>query len=160
MILLIIGEHSGYWSQYKGQYEHWRFSDGFTQGWDDAYWFFTQEEYTSTSIPELGFPGQWCKRRLSGHVKEKGSSNNLWEYGEQGCMSSICIHLLIYSSFLEHGFKQGVKAASSSFLSTYWYRTNERWNIMMKDKHALLVILNRFGKLTLRIRLRNRGRDA
>src|SRR5882762_11071531 len=38
--ILWIGEHIAYWSRYPSNYEHWRFSEGFYRGWDDAYTFF------------------------------------------------------------------------------------------------------------------------
>lgn len=83
-VVLTIGaaQHSGYWSQYPGNYEHWRFSEGFMQGWDDAWSFFTSVSMLppSASVPELGFKGPWAKKRVQAHVAAKGG-NNLWEYG-------------------------------------------------------------------------------
>ena len=38
--LTVSGDHTVYWSQYPGKYEHWRFAEGFIRGWDDAYLFF------------------------------------------------------------------------------------------------------------------------
>ncbi|CAL1698881.1 unnamed protein product [Somion occarium] len=88
-----LGEHSSYWSQFPGKYEHWRFGDGFTLGWDDAWMFFSSVESLppSSPVPELGFKGPWTKRRLEQHVQEKGGGNALWEF--------------------EHGFSQGTIAA-------------------------------------------------
>lgn len=43
--LISIGEHTSHWSQYSGNYEHWRFADGFTQGWTDAYKFFGSSSF-------------------------------------------------------------------------------------------------------------------
>ncbi|KAI0667210.1 glycoside hydrolase [Trametes maxima] len=56
-----LNEHSGYWAQYPGDYEHWRFADGFTKGWDDAY------------------AGPWTKRRTHEHTVEKGHTS-VWEF--------------------------------------------------------------------------------
>lgn len=75
-----LADHSKYWDQYGGRYEHWRFSDGFERGWDDAFAFFMST--VGTSVSEIGFRGQWAKRAIPAHVKEKGKSGNLWEFGE------------------------------------------------------------------------------
>jgi glucan 1,3-beta-glucosidase len=79
------GQHQGYWSQYPGHYEHWRFDDGFLRGWDDAWLFFRSISNlpASSSIPELGFKGPWLKVRLGEHTAAKGTGN-LWEFGESG----------------------------------------------------------------------------
>lgn len=75
-------EHSKYWSQYPGKYDHTRFSDGFSQGWDDAWLFF--KSVTSlpkgATVPELGFRGPWVKARAHDYEKEKGSKS-IWEFG-------------------------------------------------------------------------------
>ena len=67
------GAHSGYWSQYPGHYEHQRFYDGFSTGWDDAVMF-------ASAGQELGFRGPWVKRRASEHVARRGDGN-VWEFG-------------------------------------------------------------------------------
>ncbi|KAI0367432.1 glycoside hydrolase [Pilatotrama ljubarskyi] len=85
-----LGEHSGYWQQYSGHYEHWRFADGFTEGWDDAYTFASLGQ--GAYMEEIGFVGPWKKRRVQQHVAEKGDSN-VWEY--------------------EHGFSQGLRAGAA-----------------------------------------------
>ncbi|KAH9848755.1 glycoside hydrolase, partial [Lenzites betulinus] len=89
-----LGEHSGYWQQFPGNYEHWRFAEGFTRGWDDAYLFASLAPSTrrGTYIEEIGFVGPWKKRRVSEHAAEKGGSN-LWEF--------------------EHGFAQGLRAGGA-----------------------------------------------
>ncbi|KAI5122109.1 hypothetical protein M0805_002231 [Coniferiporia weirii] len=92
-----LREHSAYWDQHKGHYEHWRFEDGFIEGWEDAYAFFSFD--LGRSIPEIGFKGQWAKKRAHKHSREKGHSNNIWEY--------------------EHGFSQGVGAAKFALMETY-----------------------------------------
>ncbi|THH00439.1 hypothetical protein EW026_g2083 [Hermanssonia centrifuga] len=87
-----LGQHSGYWSQYSGHYEHWRFSEGFIQGWDDNWMFFNSVSTLppTSPVPELGFKGPWMKRRIQEHIASKGNGN-IWEY--------------------EHGFLQGLLAA-------------------------------------------------
>ncbi|KAL1948719.1 hypothetical protein VTO73DRAFT_10525 [Trametes versicolor] len=91
-----LGEHVGYWQQYPGNYEHWRFADGFTGGWNDAYLFSTlaaQGAYAE----EIGFVGPWKKRRVREHIQEKGN-NSIWEF--------------------EHGFSQGLRAGSADLAAT------------------------------------------
>ncbi|KAF7791719.1 hypothetical protein EIP86_002743 [Pleurotus ostreatoroseus] len=84
--------HSGYWAQYPGNYDHAKFADGFVQGWEDAWVFFSSVSRLpqNSTVPELGFKGPWAKRRARDYAKERGS-NSLWEY--------------------EHGFGQGLMAA-------------------------------------------------
>ena len=72
------GEHEAYWSQYPGSYEHWRFNEGFVQGWDDAYAFFTSSG--GPVLPELGFRGAWLKIRERAHVADRGNGPRAWEY--------------------------------------------------------------------------------
>ncbi|KAI0765919.1 glycoside hydrolase [Trametes elegans] len=84
------GEHSSYWQQYPGHYEHWRFAEGFTRGWDDAV-LFASLAASGRYLEEIGFKGPWAKRRAGEHVAEKGDSN-LWEF--------------------EHGLAQGLRAAA------------------------------------------------
>lgn len=78
--------HQSYWGQHKSShgYEHWRFGMGFKQGWDDAFMFFNFRPSTVVEMPisELGFSGQWKKRRTHEHVSEKGNSKNVWEFGK------------------------------------------------------------------------------
>ncbi|GJE85411.1 glycoside hydrolase family 5 protein [Phanerochaete sordida] len=87
-----LAQHSGYWAQFPGNYEHWRFGDGFVRGWDDAWMFFRSISMLppDAPVPELGFTGPWAKIRAREHVAAKGASN-LWEF--------------------EHGFNQGVLEA-------------------------------------------------
>ncbi|CCM05837.1 uncharacterized protein FIBRA_08073 [Fibroporia radiculosa] len=94
-----LGEHTSFWSQYPGNYEHWRFSEGFLRGWEDAWIFFAQaSQQYATSVPELGFKGPWAKRRAQDHAATKGNAN-LWEF--------------------EHGLAQGVDAARADFAEVY-----------------------------------------
>lgn len=87
-----LAQHTGYWSQYPGNYEHWRFGEGFIRGWEDAWMFFKSVSMLppDASVPELGFTGPWTKIRVREHAAAKGSSN-LWEF--------------------EHGFNQGISTA-------------------------------------------------
>ncbi|OCH93989.1 glycoside hydrolase [Obba rivulosa] len=94
-----LNEHATYWKQYPGQYEHWRFGEGFIQGWDDAWTFLSASaSHPGAFMQELGFKGPWAKRRAQAHAREKGEGN-LWEF--------------------EHGFSQGTAAAAADFVSTY-----------------------------------------
>jgi aryl-phospho-beta-D-glucosidase BglC (GH1 family) len=91
-----LEQHTNWWKQYPGHYEHWRFSIGYEKGWDDAYRFFTTASVGHT-IPEIGFKGTLAKARAEEHVREKGSSN-IWEF--------------------EHGFKQGISGAREDIAKT------------------------------------------
>jgi len=86
-----LGDHTAYWSKFPGKYQHARFGEGFTLGWEDAYMFLTSNSHGHVS--ELGFIGAWARTRTTDH----GSS--FWEY--------------------HHGFKQGAAAARSDFREYY-----------------------------------------
>ena len=62
-----LGRHTQYWSAFKGHYEHWRFETGFRRGWDDAFLFLAfappQAAAAGAALSELGFKGQWVRRR-------------------------------------------------------------------------------------------------
>ncbi|KAI0044921.1 glycoside hydrolase family 5 protein [Auriscalpium vulgare] len=89
-----LGDHAGWWAKYPdGKYEHWRFAEGFAQGWEDAYVFLTSGS-PNGSAPEIGFKAAWAKRRATEHARTKGN-RNVWEY--------------------EHGLVQGIDAAKSDF---------------------------------------------
>lgn len=90
-------EHCAYWDRYNGDYEHWRFVDGFNEGWEDAYVFFSLT--IGQTVSEIGFKGQWAKRRAFAHGREKGHSGSIWEF--------------------EHGFSQGIGAAKQAMLDYY-----------------------------------------
>lgn len=77
-----VGAHCAWWdSQYPGDYEHWRFADGFIQGWDDAYTFFALSYGGAATVSEIGFKGAWAKRRAAEHARQKGDKG-LWEFGK------------------------------------------------------------------------------
>ncbi|KIJ59987.1 glycoside hydrolase family 5 protein [Hydnomerulius pinastri MD-312] len=94
-----IGQHTSYWTQYPGNYEHWRFEKGYSQGWEDAYRFLLNKDTSHAVVPELGFKGSWKKKRAHEHGTEDGFSGNLWEY--------------------EHGFEQAVGDARLDFQKAY-----------------------------------------
>ncbi|ETW83016.1 glycoside hydrolase family 5 protein [Heterobasidion irregulare TC 32-1] len=93
-----LSAHTGWWSKHPGHYEHWRFSEGFICGWNDAYMLFSSPPTRGGSIPEIGFKGAWAKRRAAAHARERGQGN-LWEY--------------------EHGITQGIDAAKADFVQNY-----------------------------------------
>ncbi|KZT07057.1 glycoside hydrolase family 5 protein [Laetiporus sulphureus 93-53] len=93
-----LGEHTAYWQQYPGHYEHERFGEGFIQGWEDAWVFLGAEPLASAPVSELGFKGPWAKRRAQEHARRQGEGN-IWEY--------------------EQGFMQGVTAARADFDAMY-----------------------------------------
>jgi glucan 1,3-beta-glucosidase len=82
----VQGEHEAYWSQYPGSYEHWRFKEGFIQGWDDAYAFFASAG--GPVLPELGYKGAWSKIRERSHVEIRGNGSCVWEYSEKRLVGS------------------------------------------------------------------------
>ncbi|EUC66853.1 glycoside hydrolase family 5 protein [Rhizoctonia solani AG-3 Rhs1AP] len=85
-----LDQHKNYWAS-RGTYnELWRFGDGYSTGWDDAILFLTFND-NGPSVSELGFRGEWLKRRIADHIRVRGKSENIWEF--------------------EHGFNQGFDAA-------------------------------------------------
>ncbi|TFK51862.1 glycoside hydrolase [Heliocybe sulcata] len=118
-----LAEHTSYWDQYPGNYEHFRFGDGFVQGWDDAYERFLCAGASSpVPVPELGFKGPWAKRRAEGYVRAKGGAGNVWEYGECFCCLWWCGHGFddgVDGVCVEHGLIQGVDAARRDFIQIY-----------------------------------------
>lgn len=81
-------QHRAYWTaKGGGNYEFWRFSDGFLQGWKDAFMFVTFPKGSTSS--ELGFRGEWLKRRTARHARDTGSSEFLWEFGELSELEQI-----------------------------------------------------------------------
>ncbi|KAK7031542.1 glucan 1,3-beta-glucosidase 3 [Favolaschia claudopus] len=85
-------DHTGYWSQFPGNYKHERFADGFSIGWGDAYAFLTSSSRLDRPVSELAFLGAWARSKTK-------DMSNFWEF--------------------EHGFKQGVRAARSDFQENY-----------------------------------------
>ncbi|KZT25264.1 glycoside hydrolase family 5 protein, partial [Neolentinus lepideus HHB14362 ss-1] len=100
----LVAGHVSYWDQYPGKYEHFRFGEGFAQGWDDAYEHFLCTEAGAGKgeggpVPELGFKGPWAKRRAEAYVRNKGGADHVWEY--------------------EHGVIAGIDAARRDFVEVY-----------------------------------------
>lgn len=112
---VLPAQHAAHWKQYPGQYEHWRFTDGFLDGWDDANRFANTEYGSTPFINEIGFKGHWARRRQANHAATKGSSANLWEYGMPYHFRA-CSHAderdTTDATCSEHGFMQGVDAAT------------------------------------------------
>lgn len=96
---LALAQHEDYWGRQGGMgYEHWRFERGFMQGWDDAFLFFSFKPNvpTETCVSELGFVGEWLKRRRMEHVSDNGDSPNIWEYGQFFNSRLIMMYILIF----------------------------------------------------------------
>ncbi|KAG8905061.1 Glucan 1,3-beta-glucosidase 3 [Tulasnella sp. 403] len=72
--------HTDYWTAKGGSYEFFRFEDGFSQGWEDAFLFITFPH--GTSMSELGFRGEWLKRRNARHARDRGASNFTWQFAQ------------------------------------------------------------------------------
>ncbi|WWD16555.1 hypothetical protein CI109_100982 [Kwoniella shandongensis] len=84
--------HTSYWQANGGSPDSTVYAPGFSQGWDDALIFLSAGHGNSTS--ELGFITQWAARRRVEYESHAGKKlgKAAWEW--------------------EHGFKQGVDAAS------------------------------------------------
>ena len=97
--------HNNYWKDKAPYHEPWRFEAGFCQGWDDGLLFFDFRR--GGSLTELGFKGEWTRRRLAEYVAAHGGNSYNWEFGRShrsiiaGCQLNFC---------LEHGFSQGYAA--------------------------------------------------
>ncbi|KAJ3834913.1 glycoside hydrolase superfamily [Lentinula raphanica] len=81
--------HVAWWSQHSSnpnEFEHWRFEEGFKQGWNDSMTFFFGGEELGGS--EIGFWGQWKRLRTEAHRKERGNSKMVWEF-EHGLEQAI-----------------------------------------------------------------------
>jgi hypothetical protein len=121
-----------YWSRYPGKYAHWRFSEGFVRGWEDAWMFLISEQPKSgKQVNELGMKTAWARMT----TKDRGET--YWEYGKYlfvlSCLtpqktkiqlSTVlglllhCIHVPFDETDclpLEHGFLQGVDTAQQDF---------------------------------------------
>lgn len=85
-----LQNHENYWNSQnpREKYEHWRFADGFTTGWNDALCF---SELNSSTIGRLN---NWKHFRKMQHIQAKGESGFLWEW--------------------EHGFACGVSSLQKS----------------------------------------------
>lgn len=72
--------HNNYWRDKAPHHEPWRFEAGFYQGWDDGLLFFNFK--CGGSLTELGFKGEWTRRRLAEYVAAHGGSSYNWEFGK------------------------------------------------------------------------------
>jgi len=72
--------HNNYWRDKSPHHEPWRFEAGFYQGWDDGLLFFNFKP--GGSLTELGFKGEWTRRRLAEYVAAHGGSSYNWEFGK------------------------------------------------------------------------------
>ena len=112
-----LEQHTRYWSTYEGTYEHWRFETGFKQGWEDAFLFFcfTPNAVVEPQVSELGFVGQWLKRRMLEHASDHGTSKNVWEFGAYVLGYGLSIYCRNHLSATEHGFSHGLEAATKLY---------------------------------------------
>ncbi|KAG5640903.1 hypothetical protein DXG03_006683 [Asterophora parasitica] len=87
-----LDAHTRYWSKHRGNYQHWRFGEGFVKGWEAGYLFIDSgpREDPYGRVTELGFKGAWARQTTQDH------GEGYWEY--------------------EHGFLQGVEAAGRDLL--------------------------------------------
>lgn len=75
------GAHCQYWdSNHPGDYEHWRFEQGWNLGWDDAVAFFSMRgNFGLQGGDKIGMLELWVLKRL----RESGQSGPFtWEYEE------------------------------------------------------------------------------
>ncbi|KAJ4479076.1 glycoside hydrolase superfamily [Lentinula aciculospora] len=85
--------HVGWWDQHSSnpnEFEHWRFEEGFDQGWEDCLAFYFGNSPTAGALfgSELGFVGPWKRLRTEGHRREKGDSKMVWEF-EHGIEQAV-----------------------------------------------------------------------
>ncbi|KIK64643.1 glycoside hydrolase family 5 protein [Collybiopsis luxurians FD-317 M1] len=86
-----VSDHVGWWNSHSSnqkEFEHWRFEEGFSQGWEDCIAFFFGSTDGELTGSEIGYVGQWKRVRTEAHRREKGESKMVWEF--------------------EHGFEQAV----------------------------------------------------
>ncbi|KAJ3794347.1 glycoside hydrolase superfamily [Lentinula aff. detonsa] len=89
--------HVEWWNQHSSnpnEFEHWRFEEGFNQGWEDSMAFFFASGVLCGSV--IGFLGQWKRLRTGAHRRERGDSKMVWEF--------------------EHGFEQAIKKFQGSVM--------------------------------------------
>lgn len=75
----LYAEHCQYWDSQGGNYEHWRYKDGFTRGQRDAEAFAKFGSAVGSRA--------WIQSRLHEHIKEKGKGQ-VWEW-EQGYKRAV-----------------------------------------------------------------------
>ncbi|KAG6908319.1 hypothetical protein DXG01_005295 [Tephrocybe rancida] len=81
-----LAAHTNYWAQYPGQYEHWRFGDGFMNGWEAGFQFIDSSSPCDPHgrVNELGFRGAWARQTTQDHGK------GYWEYGGRCLVQFPC----------------------------------------------------------------------
>jgi hypothetical protein len=95
--MAFVAAHTAYWSQYPGKYAHWRFGEGFSCGWEDAWMFLVSEKpQTGGQVNELGFRGARAKRSTADF------GEGFWEYGRSFfCFTwFISLHDQLFDDFL------------------------------------------------------------
>lgn len=78
--------HKNYWNSQDGSqdWEHWRFEDGFSQGWNDA------SSFAEFNESRVGRIAALKSARTTQHAEKRGASDKLWVFG--------------------HAYTQGIKA--------------------------------------------------
>jgi hypothetical protein len=96
---VVLDNHKSYWSQFHGSYNHSRFDEGYSEGWDTAFHFFTfsfESDGINGSINEPGFGSAWAKKCCT---TEDRSKKSYWEY--------------------DHGFRQGIDGAREFIVNRF-----------------------------------------
>lgn len=82
-----VANHRNYWdTHHPGQYEHWRFEQGWDVGFHDALFFFgMRNERGLSGADVIGMLDLWCLKR----IRESGQAGRfLWEF-EQGLRQGV-----------------------------------------------------------------------
>jgi len=82
-----VGGHCNYWdSNHPGQYEHWRFEQGWDVGYNDAMAFFGMRSQNGLEgADKIGMLDLWCLKRL----RDSGQGGKfVWEF-EQGMRQGV-----------------------------------------------------------------------
>lgn len=68
-----ITNHSNYWQSQdpNRDWQHWRFADGFRQGWNDA------RAFDKFNHSEIGRKAAWKRSRELEHIREKGAGHDI-----------------------------------------------------------------------------------
>lgn len=76
----LLQQHTQYWDSRGGNYEHWRYSEGFTTGWADS------RAFSALQGSTVGRRA-WVMGRLKEHVSARGAGQT-WEW-EQGYYAAV-----------------------------------------------------------------------
>ena len=82
-----VAAHCQYWdTNYPGQYEHWRFEQGWNTGFNDAMAFFgMRSQRCLEGADKIGMLDLWCLKRM----RESGPTGAfVWEF-EQGMRQGV-----------------------------------------------------------------------